>query len=146
MQPELAVPGVQYSDEPQLTAKQPRLRGDGLQRPGRLGEEQVVQQRRVDERQPFDWFWQRERHQKIRHRQKPRRLPDGPRDGLPAAATRTRTVMTTVVAKVGFPARAAAVNLPAERRRAAALDLGERTRLRPGHGAATPIARGKPNQ
>ena len=55
-------------------------------------------------------------------------------------------MVATVVTEVRLCARAAAVDLAAERGGAAALDLGERAGLRAGHGVAAPIVRGKPNQ
>lgn len=100
----------------------------------------------MDERQLFDRFRQSESHQEVRDREEPRGLAGGPRSGLAAAAARARSVVATVITKVGLLTRATAVDLAAERGGAAALDLGEGTRLGPGHGVPTPIVRGHPNE
>eukprot|EP01035_Chromulina_nebulosa_P029149 gene29149-38607_t len=116
---ELPAPGVQHAHQPQLRAEQARLRRDLLQRRGALREERVVQQGRVRGKSRAQLRGHRERHQKIRHRQQPFRLLLRPRRRARAAATRTRPVPATVIRVVRARAVRAAVDVPAQRGRAA---------------------------
>lgn len=89
-------------------------RRDLLQRGRTLGEQQGVQELWSRLKSAAQFRWHGESHQKILHGQKSRLLLGRPLGGAIPATARTGAVVATVIRKVGFRARRATIDAPAQ--------------------------------
>lgn len=122
--------GVKDPNHAKFAAQVLRPRGHRLEGQCTVGEEQIVEQLRPSGADRPEGCRHRKGDEEIRDRQEPLGLAFCPLRGAGAAATRTCSVMATMIREVGFQARGADVDLPAQRGRAAPHDREERTALR----------------
>ena len=130
MELQLPTPGVKDPDHAKFAPQMLGPRGHRLEGQSTVGEEQIVEQLRPGGTDRSQGCRHRKGDEEIRDRQKALGLAFGPLRGAGAAATRTSSVMTTKIRVVGFQTRGADIDLPAQRRGAAAQDRQKGTALR----------------
>jgi len=130
MELQLPTPGVKDADHAKFASQMLGPCGHRLEGLRTVGEEQIVEQLRPGGTDRSQVCRHRKGDEEIRDRQKSFGLAFCPLRGANAAATWTRSVMTTMIRVVGFQTRGADIDLPAQRRGAAAQDRQKGTALR----------------
>src|SRR3954453_18364751 len=130
MELQLPTPGVKDPDHAKFASQMLGPRGHRLEGQCTVSEEQIVKQLWSCGAERPKGFGHRKGDEEIRDRQKALGLAFCPLRGASAAATRTSPVMTTMIRVVGFQARGADIDLPTQRRGAAAQDRQKGTALR----------------
>jgi len=130
MELQLPPPGMQDSDHAKFATQMLGPRGDRLEGQRTVGKEQIVKQLWSGGAKRAQGFGHRKSDEEIRDWQKALGLTFCPLRGAGATATRARSVMATMIRVVGFQARRADIDLPAQRRGTAAQDRQKGAALR----------------